>query len=234
MIIVIVVIIVTAGCAPLAPRPSRASHGSRGTRGTLSHRHFIPPTAPSTPPHSHRPVPIRQHAYISTLPETLPVLNDNTFEPTLKSHAPRLANRQKEASKKITDPELTSEPTIKSHTLPLSRVAKTRNSRITNLGSLALQQDNHHPKPPPKQRRGLVRYGLVASVAPWYPTDTHQNFQQATSNFLPSPRRRYELVMVAFGAPWCPWSQRLTPIWSKTCELDVPREPANHTVGEGE
>jgi len=25
-----------------------------------------------------------------------------------------------------------------------------------------------------------------------------------------------ELVLVAFGAPWCPWSQRLEPVWHKT------------------
>ena len=28
----------------------------------------------------------------------------------------------------------------------------------------------------------------------------------------------YDLVLVAFGAPWCPWSQRLEPIWLKTHE----------------
>merc|ERR1719310_259912 len=27
-----------------------------------------------------------------------------------------------------------------------------------------------------------------------------------------------DLVLVAFGAPWCPWSQRLEPIWRKTYE----------------
>ena len=26
------------------------------------------------------------------------------------------------------------------------------------------------------------------------------------------------LVMIAFGAPWCPWSQRLEPVWRKTYE----------------
>ena len=25
-----------------------------------------------------------------------------------------------------------------------------------------------------------------------------------------------DLVLVAFGAPWCPWSQRLEPVWRKT------------------
>ena len=25
-----------------------------------------------------------------------------------------------------------------------------------------------------------------------------------------------DLAMVAFGAPWCPWSQRLEPVWRKT------------------
>ena len=29
----------------------------------------------------------------------------------------------------------------------------------------------------------------------------------------------FELVLVAFGAPWCPWSQRLEPIWTKTFEM---------------
>lgn len=24
-----------------------------------------------------------------------------------------------------------------------------------------------------------------------------------------------ELVMVAFGAPWCPWSRKLTPVWEE-------------------
>lgn len=27
-----------------------------------------------------------------------------------------------------------------------------------------------------------------------------------------------DLVLVAFGAPWCPWSQRLEPVWKKTYE----------------
>ena len=25
-----------------------------------------------------------------------------------------------------------------------------------------------------------------------------------------------DVSLVAFGAPWCPWSQRLEPIWRKT------------------
>jgi len=29
----------------------------------------------------------------------------------------------------------------------------------------------------------------------------------------------FDLVLVAFGAPWCPWSQRLDPVWIKTHEL---------------
>lgn len=28
----------------------------------------------------------------------------------------------------------------------------------------------------------------------------------------------HQLVLVAFGAPWCPWSQRLEPVWRKTYE----------------
>mmetsp|Transcript_5408 Transcript_5408/g.17930 ORF Transcript_5408/g.17930 Transcript_5408/m.17930 type:complete len:483 (+) Transcript_5408:76-1524(+) len=31
--------------------------------------------------------------------------------------------------------------------------------------------------------------------------------------------KSYDLVLVAFGAPWCPWSQRLDPVWRKTWEL---------------
>ena len=34
------------------------------------------------------------------------------------------------------------------------------------------------------------------------------NFETFVSHF--------ELVLLAFGAPWCPWSQRLEPIWIKT------------------
>ena len=30
--------------------------------------------------------------------------------------------------------------------------------------------------------------------------------------------QNYDLVMVAYGAPWCPWSQRLEPVWKKTYE----------------
>jgi len=28
--------------------------------------------------------------------------------------------------------------------------------------------------------------------------------------------KSHDLVLVAFGAPWCPWSQRLEPVWLKT------------------
>ena len=35
---------------------------------------------------------------------------------------------------------------------------------------------------------------------------------------------RTELVLVAFGAPWCPWTQRLDPVWRKTAEL-VAKKP---------
>merc|ERR1711920_578032 len=31
--------------------------------------------------------------------------------------------------------------------------------------------------------------------------------------------RSHDLVLVAFGAPWCPWSQRLEPVWRKTWQL---------------
>ena len=29
----------------------------------------------------------------------------------------------------------------------------------------------------------------------------------------------HDLVLVAFGAPWCPWSQKLEPVWLKTAQL---------------
>eukprot|EP00316_Scyphosphaera_apsteinii_P012253 CAMPEP_0119341400 /NCGR_PEP_ID=MMETSP1333-20130426/102337_1 /TAXON_ID=418940 /ORGANISM="Scyphosphaera apsteinii, Strain RCC1455" /LENGTH=407 /DNA_ID=CAMNT_0007353357 /DNA_START=374 /DNA_END=1597 /DNA_ORIENTATION=+ len=31
--------------------------------------------------------------------------------------------------------------------------------------------------------------------------------------------KSHDLVLVAFGAPWCPWSQRLDPVWRKTWEV---------------
>ena len=33
-----------------------------------------------------------------------------------------------------------------------------------------------------------------------------------------------DLVLVAFGAPWCPWSQRLEPVWAKTHE-ELKKQP---------
>ena len=42
------------------------------------------------------------------------------------------------------------------------------------------------------------------------PQLTHHNFDEVIQN--------HDLVLVAFGAPWCPWSQRLEPIWKKTFE----------------
>ena len=32
----------------------------------------------------------------------------------------------------------------------------------------------------------------------------------------------FDLVLVAFGAPWCPWSQRLDPVWIKVCVRGCP------------
>jgi len=40
------------------------------------------------------------------------------------------------------------------------------------------------------------------------PRLTERNFDDIVKN--------HDLVMVAFGAPWCPWSQRLEPVWAKT------------------
>ena len=37
-----------------------------------------------------------------------------------------------------------------------------------------------------------------------------------------------DLVLVAFGAPWCPWSQRLEPVWRKTYEELKKRPFAEH------
>ena len=38
-----------------------------------------------------------------------------------------------------------------------------------------------------------------------------------------------DLTLVAFGAPWCPWSQRLEPVWKKTYE-EVKRKPGMEHV----
>ena len=38
-------------------------------------------------------------------------------------------------------------------------------------------------------------------------------------NTFESVIKSYDLVLVAFGAPWCPWSQRLEPVWRKTWEM---------------
>jgi len=40
------------------------------------------------------------------------------------------------------------------------------------------------------------------------PELSNDNFDTFVNNF--------DLVLVAFGAPWCPWSQRLEPVWMKT------------------
>jgi len=40
------------------------------------------------------------------------------------------------------------------------------------------------------------------------PQLTNENFEAFVNHF--------DLVLVAFGAPWCPWSQRLEPVWLKT------------------
>ena len=37
------------------------------------------------------------------------------------------------------------------------------------------------------------------------------------------------LVMIAFGAPWCPWSQRLEPVWRKTYE-ELKKKPWAESV----
>jgi len=41
-----------------------------------------------------------------------------------------------------------------------------------------------------------------------------------------------DLVMVAFGAPWCPWSQRLEPVWRKTF-TELQAKPFAPTVRMG-
>jgi len=38
-----------------------------------------------------------------------------------------------------------------------------------------------------------------------------------------------DLVLVAFGAPWCPWSQRLEPVWRKTYE-ELKKKPYKDSV----
>jgi thiol-disulfide isomerase/thioredoxin len=42
----------------------------------------------------------------------------------------------------------------------------------------------------------------------------------------------HDLVLVAFGAPWCPWSQRLEPVWRKTYE-ELKKQPYAEHVRMG-
>jgi len=42
----------------------------------------------------------------------------------------------------------------------------------------------------------------------------------------------HDLALVAFGAPWCPWSQRLEPVWRKTYE-ELKQQPYAQQVRMG-
>lgn len=41
-----------------------------------------------------------------------------------------------------------------------------------------------------------------------------------------------DTTLIAFGAPWCPWSQRLEPIWKKTYAA-LKAKPYAHAVRMG-
>lgn len=56
------------------------------------------------------------------------------------------------------------------------------------------------------------------------PTLTQQTFDSFVTG--------HDLTMVAFGAPWCPWSQRLEPVWRKTYE-ELKKQPYAQQVRLG-
>ena len=58
----------------------------------------------------------------------------------------------------------------------------------------------------------------LPDTLPMLHSDNFQQFAEAA-----------DLVLVAFGAPWCPWSQRLEPIWAKTY-AELKREPHANAV----
>lgn len=57
-----------------------------------------------------------------------------------------------------------------------------------------------------------------------YFSDLPETVSVLNENTFDAVVRSYDLVLIAFGAPWCPWSQRLEPVWKKTWET-VKRKP---------
>lgn len=61
----------------------------------------------------------------------------------------------------------------------------------------------------------------------WRTLEKMDQMPQLNSSNFDKFVNHFDLVLVAFGAPWCPWSQRLEPIWLKTYE-QLKQEPTTY------
>jgi len=61
----------------------------------------------------------------------------------------------------------------------------------------------------------------------WRNLEKMDQMPQLNSSNFDKFVNHFDLVLVAFGAPWCPWSQRLEPVWLKTNE-QLKTQPATY------